>query len=102
MNYRNPQLLALAKYAPRCMKCGCDNHGQIVMAHANWEEFGKGMSIKAHDCFIAALCWKCHKELDQGLRMSKLERFDDWLMAFIKTWVWLFTARFIGVLKIRP
>ena len=83
------------------MKCPAANHGQVVMAHANWEEFGKGMGMKAHDCFVAALCDDCHRELDQGLRMAKLERFDTWLMAYIKTQLWLYESRLIVVKRVK-
>ena len=101
MNYRNPDLLKLAKYAPHCMCCGCQNHGQIVMAHANWSEFGKAMGMKAHDCFVAALCDVCHRELDQGLYMAKLERFDKFLMSFFATLLWLYQSGLIVVKRVK-
>ena len=45
--------------------CGADD-GSVVSAHSNWSEHGKGMSIKAHDVFVAHLCFACHGWLDQG------------------------------------
>jgi hypothetical protein len=63
MNYRNPQLLALAR-DQACTNCG-SLHG-VVAAHSNWSRHGKGKSIKAHDCFHAWLCFSCHGWLDQG------------------------------------
>lgn len=47
------------------MNCGAEND-TTVSAHSNHAKHGKGMSIKAHDCFIAWLCFDCHSWLDQG------------------------------------
>lgn len=63
-NFRAPALLRMAR-DQSCTNCGADD-GTIVAAHSNWSEHGKGMSIKAHDCFIAHLCARCHSWLDQG------------------------------------
>ena len=87
-NYRNPKLLKLAKDQP-CMLCGAQD-GTVVAAHSNWSEHGKGMSIKAHDCFIAFLCHMCHAEIDQGSRLTKEERKDQWRLAHDRTMLSLF------------
>jgi hypothetical protein len=46
--------------------------------------------MKAHDYRIAALCYRCHMELDQGTKMTKEERADSWDEAHRGTIGWLF------------
>ena len=86
--YRNPKLLKSIIDAP-CMHCGVSD-GTVVAAHSNQLRDGKGRSIKAHDYRIAALCYKCHHELDQGNKLSKQERVDMWEDAHRSTVGWLF------------
>jgi hypothetical protein len=81
--YRNPNLLKSVRDFP-CQHCGVDN-GTIVAAHSNQLRDGKGRSLKAHDFRIAALCYNCHAELDQGNKMSKEERINMWEEAHRKT-----------------
>lgn len=64
MNYRNRKLLDLARDQP-CANCGAED-GTVVAAHSNCGIHGKGKSLKAHDCFHAHLCHRCHAWLDQG------------------------------------
>ena len=64
MNLRVPALLRLAR-DQACANCGAQD-GTVVAAHSNHAEHGKGRSLKAHDCFTAHLCSKCHAWLDQG------------------------------------
>lgn len=48
-----------------CVNCGaCD--GTIVHAHSNEGRDGKGGAQKAHDCFGAWLCARCHDWADHG------------------------------------
>lgn len=63
-NYDNPALLKLARLLP-CQNCRADD-GTICAAHSNLSEHGKGMHIKAHANFHAALCALCHRWLDHG------------------------------------
>lgn len=95
MNYRNRKLLDAAKFVDRCFGCGCANDGTVVMAHANWFEYGKGASLKAHDWAIAALCYQCHMEIDQG-SLPKEEKKERWIRAHIRTLAWLFDS---GIIK---
>ena len=88
MNYRNKPLLEVVRDAP-CQLCGAQD-GTVVAAHSNQQRDGKGMGIKAHDYRIAALCYACHMELDQGSKMSKEDRQDIWEIAHRKTIGWLF------------
>ena len=88
MTYRNKKLLEIVREAP-CMNCGTQD-GTVVAAHSNWLRDGKGKGIKAHDYRIAALCFRCHSELDQGKEMTKQERQDFWEQAHRETIGWLF------------
>lgn len=62
--YRNALVLREAQHN-RCQYCGADD-GTTVAAHSNQQRHGKGMGIKAHDCFVAYLCFRCHSWIDQG------------------------------------
>ena len=88
MNYRNKSLLEAVRAAP-CQLCGAED-GTVVAAHSNQQRDGKGTAIKAHDYRIAALCYSCHSQIDQGSKMSKEDRQDLWEMAHRKTVGWLF------------
>lgn len=78
------------------MSCGAHD-GTIVAAHSNQSRHGKGMSIKAHDCFIAFMCARCHHEIDQGSKLSREERIDKWQDAHEKTLLYLFQTGAIAV-----
>ena len=71
------------------MHCGAQD-GTVVAAHSNQLRDGKGRGLKAHDYRIAALCYRCHSDLDQGARMTKEERLNLWEEAHRKTVGWLF------------
>lgn len=104
MNYRNQALRDLARDKP-CQHCGADD-GTCVWAHSNLGEHGKGKSLKAHDCFGAILCYRCHSWLDQGssgldptgvwspTRDDKREMF---IRAMHKTWLFLWERGLIRV-----
>jgi hypothetical protein len=65
-----------------CQHCGS---GELVQAaHSNWGG-GKGRGIKADDNLVAALCLKCHWEIDQGVKLTKLERQEMWQKAHQRT-----------------
>jgi hypothetical protein len=73
-----------------CQNCYIE--GETQAAHSNWSEWGnKGRGIKASDEFVAALCQKCHYEVDQGKTLSKDEKSQMWHNAFVKTKVLLGT-----------
>ena len=88
MIYRNKKLLELVRQSP-CQICG-NQDGTVVAAHSNQLRDGKGRGIKAHDYRIAALCYSCHMELDQGKSLDKAERVEIWEEAHRKTIAWLF------------
>ncbi len=62
----------------------------MVAAHSNQQRDGKGMGIKAHDYRIAALCYTCHADMDQGKRLNKEDKKQLWDEAHRKTIGWLF------------
>lgn len=74
--YRNKKLLEVVRNLP-CQHCGIED-GTIVAAHSNQLRDGKGKGIKASDYRIAALCFKCHYDLDQGAKLSKQDRVNLW------------------------
>ena len=94
MNYRNKKLLEVVRESP-CQLCGAQD-GTVVAAHSNQLRDGKGRSIKAHDYRIAALCYTCHADIDQG-RMSREDKQDLWEMAHRKTVGWLFENEHLEV-----
>lgn len=67
-----------------CQHCGADD-GTVVAAHSNWLQHGKGMGRKADDRYVAALCFRCHSELDQGSHWPAQLRRAVWLAAHTKT-----------------
>lgn len=86
--YRNQRLLEIVRNSP-CQNCGSQN-GTVCAAHSNQLRDGKGRSLKAHDFRVAALCFRCHSNLDQGYQMDKEERRELWEEAHRKTIAWLF------------
>ncbi len=93
--YRNKKLLEAVREAP-CMNCGAQD-GTVCAAHSNQLRDGKGRGIKAHDYRIAALCYRCHSDLDQGSRMTKEERKLLFEEAHRKTVGWLFEQNKIHI-----
>jgi len=86
--YRNKKLLETVRDMP-CGNCGSQDQ-TVCAAHSNQLKDGKGRGIKAHDYRIAALCFKCHYELDQGKNLSKEDRIQMWENAHRLTIGWLF------------
>jgi hypothetical protein len=54
----------------------------VVPCHSNQSIHGKGMGIKAHDEFTVPGCDACHRELDQGSRFTRDEKFGFWNRAY--------------------
>lgn len=86
--YRNQKLLEIVRQSP-CQNCGSQD-GTVCAAHSNQMRDGKGKGIKANDYRIAALCFRCHSELDQGSKLTREERLQIWEGAHRKTIGWLF------------
>ena len=65
-----------------CQHCGA--HGTQV-SHSNQIRDGHGRSIKSAWWRVAALCPACHYEIDQGSKLSKVERREIWDEAHRRT-----------------
>jgi len=76
MTYRNKALIAACRSLP-CQCCGAED-GTVVAAHSNQLRDDKGMGSKAADYRIAAMCAKCHAEIDQGKLFTKELRREIW------------------------
>jgi cytochrome c553 len=83
MTFRSPKLLILCREL-ECQMCGAED-GSVAAAHSNQLSDGKGRSLKASDARIAALCFRCHTNIDQGKDLSREERREKWLAAHIST-----------------
>lgn len=83
MSFRSPKLLKAARGRP-CVICGSVE--TTVSAHSTRVDHGHGTGIKAPDFMIAFLCHTHHDEVD-GRRgtLSKDDRHELWLRAFVKT-----------------
>jgi hypothetical protein len=95
MTYRNRKLLSVV-HELECVNCGA--HG-VQAAHANLQEFGKGMGHKASDAAIMALCTTCHTDLDQGKTMTKDQRRAMQFECITRTYVQLMERGLIEVAK---
>lgn len=88
---RSPALLEACRKIP-CQHCLVMD-GTVCAAHSNWGMHGKGGQQKADDNRVAALCYRCHCDLDQGSRLSGAERRAMWQAAHERTVVRLVCAR---------
>jgi len=91
--YRNPKLLVACRQLPYQL-CEIED-GTVIAAHSNQLADGKGKGIKASDYRIAALCFSCHMDLDQGNKLSKDQRREFWEMAHRRTIGQLFERNLI-------
>ena len=88
---RNPHLLALSKGASCALFApliGMHDPSTVVAAHANWREYGKAKSRKAHDFFSVSACHACHTWLDQesGDQEQKKLTFEAAMVRQILVW----------------
>jgi hypothetical protein len=81
--YRNKKLLEACRQLP-CQLCQTED-GTVIAAHSNQLLDGKGKGIKASDYRIAALCFTCHMDIDQGNKLSKEQRREFWETAHRNT-----------------
>lgn len=66
------------------LPCACCFREGTQAAHLNHR--GKGMGMKAPDCYTIPLCPACHAEFDQGRKWPKHEKramADEWLIQTI-------------------
>jgi hypothetical protein len=97
MNHRDRKWLDLAHRVTECQLCGNHTEG-CEPAHSNESRHGKGASIKGHDCFHAALCHRCHNDIDAG-RYARDDAQDAWRMGFERTLVLYATNGWLKVAK---
>ena len=92
--YRSPALLKLARGAPCLVAIEgicTGNRESVVAAHGNWQNLGKGVGLKAHDCFIAFACQACHDAIDgRTHHIPKADRRYYWQRGFERTVLYLF------------
>jgi hypothetical protein len=93
--YRNKKLLEIVRESP-CQNCGIQDN-TIVAAHSNQLRDGKGRGLKCNDYRIAALCYRCHSDLDQGKSLSKDQRVEMFESAHRATIGWLFENEHIVI-----
>lgn len=74
------------------------NPETVVAAHSNQYIHGKGGALKAHDCFVAWACSDCHRELDQGHKLTYDQKAHYWQRGFERT---LLAAFEQGILRVR-
>lgn len=77
---------------PHCVLCG---KSPIQVAHRNQ---GKGIALKVPDHLTAALCQRCHSDIDNGNYYSLSERRALMDQAIIETYNYLITHEQIGIL----
>ena len=101
MTFRSPALLKLAKGAPCLIAIPgiCRGNNETVVAcHGDWQDLGKGVGLKAHDCYIAFGCQDCHSAVDwRTQRLEKADRRYYWQRGFERTILYLFENKMLVV-----
>lgn len=101
MTFRSRSLLNLAHDMPCCadFEHVCVDHNGCEPAHADWQEFGRGIGHKAGDHFFAAMCHNAHRMISAQINppFTREERKSHWLKAYIRTQDWLWTNRKLKV-----
>ena len=97
--FRSDKLRRLAHEAPCCMNAECrkPNEGDIVLAHPNGLDFGKGMGQKADD-LPAYACHACHDLIDgrAGI-LSRDQRRALWNRIAVESMRWLLKNHLLEV-----
>jgi hypothetical protein len=103
--YENKLLLGMANGQPCMLQIPgiCqDRRDTVVAAHENSLSAGKGMGIKADDCFAVPACFECHDEYDGRSSAAKLSREDrEWYFAkaLRRWWKYMWENEVIQVRK---
>ena len=61
----------------RCGKSPCD------VAHANWQDMGKGKGIKADDRYTISLCRDCHQNFDTYSLDMDRQQSKEWFLKML-------------------
>lgn len=72
------------------------NNRNVVAAHYNWADGGKGKGVKTHDFFTCFACEGCHSWMDNAAAASVDERKLWWHRGHLRT---LYILVRDGVLK---
>lgn len=102
MNFRSKKLTDSARNqdCTICIYGVCNKNPEAtVWCHSNQTIHGKGMGIKAHDCFGAFGCSSCHAEIDQGRNLTRDEKLNYMDMARDRTLLKLWQQGFLKVAK---
>ena len=107
MSYRNKKIRTVMQRLGCCGGIpGECNGSNTTWAHANEQALGKGTGIKAHDCFVAALCGSlpgrrgCHELVDNKLPRHVAQHV--WRLAFEKSWKYAHTFGLVAVPHVHP
>lgn len=83
--YRDRELLDLAKGMPCLLRvhqnCLGEEGSTTVAAHSNMGIHGKGMGLKADDCYSVWACVHCHGWLDSS-KAKQEEKETAWMIGF--------------------
>lgn len=85
MHYLKESTFRSEKFRRAVASQECGACGSMSGSQAAHENMNKGMGLKVSDARCAALCPICHRELDQGTKMTRQERREFWKDAFITT-----------------
>lgn len=100
-NFRCRRLLDAIRELPCQLQIPgvCEGGVASQPCHSNFQKHGKGKSMKAHDCYVAAGCAACHRELDQGYKLEREERVELFQRAMERTWLLLWQRGLIEVAR---
>lgn len=90
--FRSKRLLERVRDCP-CSICGAEDF-TVCASHRNE---GKGLGLKVSDALVSALCFECHRQLDQGKDMTREERRALWDKAYIRTMQYMIENGFLVV-----
>ena len=99
MTYRSKKHTSLARGMPCMFTFAHQCQGDVVACHANWQQWGKGVGLKAPDWAWAAGCMTAHREIDGKIAptMTREQRQSEWLNAFIGTQNYLYDNALVRV-----
>jgi hypothetical protein len=99
LSYLKEQAFRSEKFRKAVASLECGACGSMTGSQAAHQNEGKGMGLKVSDVRCAALCVDCHRELDQGTKMTRQERRDFWKDAYIITIVRMIERGLLEVKK---
>lgn len=80
--YRNENLRRVVASLP-CQICGLE--GSTQASHSNQLRDGRGIGHKTPDSMLAALCHRCHYQIDYGKEWTREQKQELWDDAYRKT-----------------